>query len=64
MAVPVPPGDLGLSIVGLGTQYPPFSTPPSALETLAKRFYPDSPAYDFLLPTSWGFLPTQIRERV
>lgn len=45
MATPRAPGELGLSIIGLGTQYPPFSLPPTALDTLSKKFYPDSPAY-------------------
>lgn len=37
--------ELGLSIVGLGVEYPPFLLEPSALDTLVKRHYPDSPAY-------------------
>jgi fungal type III polyketide synthase len=36
--------DLGLSIIGVASQYPPYGLPPEALETLAKRFYPDTPA--------------------
>lgn len=36
--------DLNLSILGLGAEYPPFSLGPEALETLANRFYPPSPA--------------------
>lgn len=44
MASPEEPQDLGLSILGLGTQYPPHSLKPDALEVLSKRFYPDSPA--------------------
>jgi fungal type III polyketide synthase len=35
-------GDLGLSILGLGVQYPPYSLKPSAVEEIAKKFYPDS----------------------
>ncbi|KAK3682549.1 thiolase-like protein [Podospora appendiculata] len=44
MAAPAGPGELGLAITGLGTQYPPHSLPLNAIDTLAKRFYPDSPA--------------------
>ncbi len=36
--------ELGLSIVGLGSQYPPYSLKPDSLETLSKRYYPDTPA--------------------
>ena len=36
--------DLNLSIVGLGVEYPPFQLGPDALETLAKRYYPQSTA--------------------
>jgi type III polyketide synthase len=36
--------DLGLSILGLGTEYPPHSLKPNSLEVLSKRFYPESPA--------------------
>lgn len=41
--------DLSLSILGLGTQYPPFGLQPNSVETLAKRFYPDSPAMQKVL---------------
>ncbi|KAF7924947.1 uncharacterized protein EAE98_007035 [Botrytis deweyae] len=37
-------GNLNLSIVGLGVEYPPFLLEPSDLDTLTKRHYPDSPA--------------------
>ncbi|KAB8293897.1 hypothetical protein EYC80_009373 [Monilinia laxa] len=37
-------GNLNLSIVGLGVEYPPFLLEPSALDILTKRHYPDSPA--------------------
>jgi hypothetical protein len=46
--------DLGLSILGLGTQYPPHSLKPSSLEELSKRFYPESPAYVFPYAQSLG----------
>ncbi|KAL8910728.1 MAG: hypothetical protein Q9171_004021 [Xanthocarpia ochracea] len=36
--------DLNLSLRGLGVEYPPFLVGPEALETLANRFYPPSPA--------------------
>ncbi|KAM7223970.1 putative type III polyketide synthase [Rhypophila decipiens] len=44
MAAPTGFGELGLSVIGLAAQYPPYALPTSALDTLAKRFYPDSPA--------------------
>lgn len=50
-AVPAPTAkghfenDLNLSLLGLGVEYPPFLVGPEALETLANRFYPPSPAY-------------------
>jgi fungal type III polyketide synthase len=37
-------GDLGLSILGVGVQYPPHSLKPSAVEEIAKKYYPDSEA--------------------
>ncbi|KAL2149343.1 hypothetical protein VTH82DRAFT_8691 [Thermothelomyces myriococcoides] len=42
-------GDMGLSILGLGTQYPPYDLKPSSLEVLSKRFYPESPAMNKVL---------------
>jgi len=45
MAASTAQGELGLSIIGLGTQYPPYTIPPSALDVISKKFYPDSPAY-------------------
>lgn len=44
MAEPAAPGELGLSIIGLGTQYPPHNITSKGLETISKKFYPDSPA--------------------
>lgn len=46
MATSSSPGsrELGLSILGVGSQYPPYALKPDAVETLAKRFYPESPA--------------------
>lgn len=38
-------GQLGLSILGVGTTYPPFSLKPDAIDTLASRFHDaNSPA--------------------
>ncbi|KAL0059153.1 hypothetical protein AAF712_014125 [Marasmius tenuissimus] len=36
--------ELGLSIVGIGVQYPPYATNAGDLENLSRRHYPDSPA--------------------
>ncbi|CAK7264405.1 hypothetical protein SEPCBS119000_000982 [Sporothrix epigloea] len=36
--------NLGLSIIGVGRQYPPYSLTSDSLKTISKRFYPDSPA--------------------
>ncbi|KAK4130946.1 polyketide synthase [Trichocladium antarcticum] len=44
MATPTEFEELGLSIVGLGTQYPPYSIKPAELDVLSRRFHPDSPA--------------------
>ncbi|KPM42895.1 hypothetical protein AK830_g3657 [Neonectria ditissima] len=44
MAAPSPFGELGLSIIGVGAQYPPNSLDSSCLGTLSKRFYPDTPS--------------------
>lgn len=43
------PSELGLSILGLGTQYPPYALKPDSVETIAKRFYPDSPSMQKVL---------------
>ena len=37
--------DLELSIVGLGSQYPDFHNSPESIDTLAKRWHPESPAW-------------------
>ena len=42
---------LNLSIVGIGVEYPPYRVGPEALQTLADRHYPKSPAYVRLLST-------------
>ena len=36
---------LNLSILGIGVEYPPYRVGPEALQTLADRYYPKSPAY-------------------
>ena len=36
--------DLGLSVLGLGTQYPPHDLKADAIEVLSSRFHPESPA--------------------
>lgn len=37
-------GELGLSIIGIGVQYPRFNLAPNDLETLSKRFYASTPS--------------------
>ncbi|KAH8903440.1 chalcone and stilbene synthase domain-containing protein [Coniochaeta sp. PMI_546] len=49
MAAPSFPRELGLSIMGLGTQYPPYALKPDSVETLSKRFYPDTPSMQKVL---------------
>jgi type III polyketide synthase len=44
MAAPTEFEEIGLSIVGLGDQYPPNAIKPPELDVLSKRFHPDSPA--------------------
>lgn len=44
MAVQAEFEDLGLFVLGLGTQYPPHHLKPDSLEVLSERFYPESPA--------------------
>ncbi|KAI3399018.1 hypothetical protein diail_8045 [Diaporthe ilicicola] len=44
MASPNSFGQLGLSILGLGCQYPPYGLKPDAIDTLAKRYHPESPS--------------------
>jgi type III polyketide synthase len=38
-------GDLDLSVIGIGVEYPPYKLGPEALDTLCKRHYPETPAY-------------------
>ncbi|KAK4176823.1 putative chalcone synthase [Triangularia setosa] len=49
MSVLAEPRELGLSILGLGTQYPPYAIDARALEVLSKRYHPDSPAMQKVL---------------
>ncbi|KAI0102254.1 thiolase-like protein [Nemania sp. FL0031] len=42
-------GELGLSIIGLGTQYPPNKLTADELAKLAAKFHPDSPAMERVL---------------
>jgi type III polyketide synthase len=49
MASPSFPRELGLSIIGLGTQYPPHGLKPDSVETIAKKFYPDTPSMQKVL---------------
>lgn len=44
MATPNMFGEIDLSIIGLGAQYPPYSLKPDELEKLGKKYYPESPA--------------------
>lgn len=44
MASPNTFGQLGLSILGVGSQYPPYGLKPDAIDTLAKRYHPESPS--------------------
>lgn len=39
MSSPTSFGQLGLSVLGLGTQYPPYTLKPDAVEILAKRYH-------------------------
>ncbi|TDZ30119.1 Stilbene synthase 3 [Colletotrichum spinosum] len=43
-AAPGVHGDLGLDIIGVGTQYPPHALAASAIDYLSQKFYPESPA--------------------
>ncbi|KAI1380197.1 thiolase-like protein [Hypoxylon crocopeplum] len=49
MASPNTFGELGLSIIGLGAQYPPNSLKPDEVHKLATKYYPDSPAMEKVL---------------
>ncbi|KAH7319684.1 thiolase-like protein [Stachybotrys elegans] len=42
MAAPNNFRELGLSVIGLGTQYPPYNLTSKALDVLSERFYPES----------------------
>ncbi|CAG9951133.1 unnamed protein product [Clonostachys rosea f. rosea IK726] len=42
-------GELGLSIIGVGVQYPRYNLAPDDLETLSKRFYARTPSMNKVL---------------
>ncbi|CAH0014820.1 unnamed protein product [Clonostachys rhizophaga] len=42
-------GELGLSVLGIGTQYPPHSLKPDALNILSEKYYPQSDAMKKML---------------
>ena len=43
MASPDTFGELGLSVIGLGAEYPPYDIKPNEVNKLAARYYPDTP---------------------
>jgi type III polyketide synthase len=47
-------GDLELSIIGVGSQYPPYNLDSDAIDILSKRFYPESTSYVMRLTFSVG----------
>ncbi|KAI1772324.1 thiolase-like protein [Hypoxylon cercidicola] len=49
MASPNTFGELGLSIIGLGAQYPPYSLKPDEVDKLAAKYHPESPAMQKVL---------------
>ncbi|KAI1100324.1 thiolase-like protein [Jackrogersella minutella] len=49
MASPNTFGELGLSIIGLGAQYPPYLLKPDEVNKLASKYYPDSSAMQKVL---------------
>ncbi|RSM05892.1 hypothetical protein CEP52_005991 [Fusarium oligoseptatum] len=44
MTAPSTFGELGLSIIGIGTEYPPYSLEHTCIDILSERFYPDTPS--------------------
>ncbi|KAI1472735.1 putative type III polyketide synthase [Daldinia caldariorum] len=42
-------GEMGLSIIGLGAQYPPYSLKSDEVNKIATKYYPDSPAMQKVL---------------
>ena len=48
--------ELNLSILGIGVEYPPYKIGPEALQSLAERHYPKSPAYVNSSSTTTYFL--------
>jgi fungal type III polyketide synthase len=37
-------GEMNLSIIGIGSEYPPYALDCKALETMSSKFYPETPA--------------------
>lgn len=37
-------GELGLSILGVGSEYPPYGLKPDEVQKLGEKYYPESPA--------------------
>ncbi|RSL43842.1 hypothetical protein CEP54_014918 [Fusarium duplospermum] len=44
MTAPSTFGELGLSIIGIGTEYPPYSLEHTCIDILSEKFYPDTPS--------------------
>ncbi|KXH50937.1 chalcone and stilbene synthase [Colletotrichum nymphaeae SA-01] len=44
MAAPNTFGELGLSIIGVASQYPPYSLKTDSIDYLSNKFYPESPS--------------------
>ena len=53
MASQTPFGEMNLSIIGLGTQYPAHEIKHSALRILSEKFYPESESYVTLRLLPW-----------
>ncbi|VBB79913.1 Putative chalcone synthase [Podospora comata] len=49
MSVSTEARELGLSILGLGTRYPPYTLDSRAVEELSKRYHPETPAMQKVL---------------
>lgn len=44
MAAPNAFGELGLSVIGVGSQYPPYSLKTDSIDYLSNKFYAESPS--------------------
>ncbi|KAF5557622.1 stilbene synthase 2 [Fusarium napiforme] len=49
MSAPSTFGELGLSIIGISAEYPPYSLDYTCLNTLSDKFYPDTPSMQKVL---------------